>query len=56
MNQLCTVYLTFMAFRQSIFSFPGEINRVYLQHLEDVDYSDYINACYVDVSADSVLL
>ena len=28
----------------------AEISRVYLRHLEDVENSDYINACYVDVS------
>ena len=28
----------------------AEVSRVHLRHLEDVENSDYINACYVDVS------
>ena len=28
----------------------AEVSRVYLRHLEDVENSDYINACFVDVS------
>ena len=31
-------------------SLLAEVSRVYLRHLEDVENSDYINACYVDVS------
>ena len=31
-------------------SSPAESNRPYLKHIENVENSDYINACYVDVS------
>jgi hypothetical protein len=30
--------------------FPAESGRPYLKHIENVENSDYINACYVDVS------
>ena len=30
--------------------FPAESSRPYLSHIENVENSDYINACYVDVS------
>jgi protein tyrosine phosphatase len=30
--------------------FPAESGRPYLKHIDNVENSDYINACYVDVS------
>ena len=35
----------------SLFFFAlAEANRPYLSHIENISNSDYINACYVDVS------
>ena len=37
-------------------SFPAESSRPYLRHIENVENSDYINACYVDVSVPRMML
>ena len=33
-----------------LFLVVAESSRAYLKHIENVESSDYINACYVDVS------
>ena len=33
-----------------LFFVVAESSRAYLKHIENVESSDYINACYVDVS------